>query len=406
MNAGTMKGAGIRRQSVAVAVIRAVPVRRTHRAAMRHMRCAVDKPIDEAGRSWLLRRVASNRYNPVALAARQAAEVATGQEPSFLVEGKPAFINDFVIDDLAVFDDSTLASLGDGGSFGLSIDDLARAMTTAPAELVERLLSALLPDLRARVARESCHTLSPEAAEAARRRALDALFWELTYWKTPELYEELTAGERLHPGIFPALAPDLRGRTVLDAGAGSGRATFACLRHGAERVYAVEPSPGLRRILTEKAARHARADWIVPLAGRFHHLPLEDNSVDVTISCSAFTADPDQGGELGLAEMVRVTRPNGIIAIIWPRASDYDWLAGHGFRYVALPVREEMTVRFRSLQSATRCVERFYARNPAAVRYLHTHRRRELPFSVLGLNPPLDYCWRRVDYEHPARVQE
>src|SRR5258707_15851591 len=70
------------------------------------------------------------------------------------------------------------------------------------------------------------HAYPGEQVQAARKRVLDELFWELTYWKTPDLYEELTEGERLHPGIFQRLEPDLRGKVVLDAGAGSGRASF------------------------------------------------------------------------------------------------------------------------------------------------------------------------------------
>ncbi len=100
--------------------------------------------------------------------------------------------------------------------------------------------------------------------EQAQRQVLDGLFWELTYWKTPELYEELTEGERLHPGIFEHLHPDLQGKTVLDAGAGSGRASLECIRYGAKLVYAVEPSPGLLHILEQKLGHRVGNQQVIP----------------------------------------------------------------------------------------------------------------------------------------------
>ena len=175
----------------------------------------------------------------------------------------------------------------------------------------------------------------PEAlVEADRRSILDELFWNLTYWKTPDLYEELTAGEQLHPGIFRQLEPDIHDKVVLDAGAGSGRATFECVRYGARKVYAVEPSPGLLYILQRKIASQAGPCRLLPLQGRFDKLPLADDSVDTALSCSAFTSDPVQGGEPGLAELRRVIKPGGKLIIIWPRSQDHRWFNKHSFCYV------------------------------------------------------------------------
>ncbi len=105
---------------------------------------------------------------------------------------------------------------------------------------------------------------------------------------------------------------------------------------------------------------------------------------------------PEQGGEPGLAEMRRVTRPGGKIVLIWPRREDRDWLHSHGFRYVSLPLHHEMHIRFRSLKSALQCARRFYAHNKAVVQYILNRHKPEIPFSVLGVNPPNDYCWLEV----------
>jgi ubiquinone/menaquinone biosynthesis C-methylase UbiE len=302
------------------------------------------------------------------------------------------FENPFAIEDLAVFDDVTMQRILSKGSFGLTLEDLAWSLHNAPETLVKRARQNLPPGQRRQFATELRRPLLPQQAEAARRKVLDALFWELVYWKMPALYEELTEGEQLHPGIFQQLEPDLRGKTVLDIGAGSGRASFECIRHGARLVYAVEPSPGLLRILKEKLTGEPGGQ-IVPYSGSFDQLPLEDDCVDVALSCSAFTAGPEQGGEPGLAELRRVTKPGGKIVLIWPRREDYGWLAEHGFHYVALSPEQEMVVRFRSLQSALRCARLFYAHNRAVISYLLERQQAEVPFSLLGFNPPCDYCW-------------
>lgn len=312
---------------------------------------------------------------------------------------EPLFENPFAIGDLAIFDDEALGELLPAALRQLNARTLALALATAAPALVARVRSAV-PEAN-RDAFDSALQEEPSKEEtlAARRAVLDHFFWELTYWKTPALYERLTEGERLHPGIFKRLAPMLRGKIVLDAGAGSGRATFACLRRGARHVYAVEPSPGLRRILQRKLATRTAARRVSVLSGRFERLPLANHSVEVALSCAAFTSLPGQGGEEGLAELLRVTKPGGVVALIWPRPEDAEWLRERGFSRVTLPAPREMGVRFRSLATAVRLARRFYARNPELRRYLLRWRRAEAPFAVVGFNPPRDFCWLRTPSE-------
>ena len=307
------------------------------------------------------------------------------------------FENPFHIEDMEVFDDETLRVILSNCGFGLTVEKLARSLHGAPEALIQRIRRNLPLSQRPRFTAELRRSTPEEQVLAARRCVLDGLFWELTYWKTPELYAELIEGEELHPDIFSQLEPDIHDKVVLDAGAGCGRASFECVRYGARRVYAVEPSPGLLGILQQKLASQSALRRIVALRGRFERLPLADDSIDISLSCSAFTAEPVQGGEPGLAEFRRVTRPGGKIVIIWPRVQDYDWLAEHGFQYVTLPMHEEMRVRFGSLQSALRCAQHFYARNENVVKYLLRERNAVVPCSVLGFNPPCDYCWLRVN---------
>lgn len=306
------------------------------------------------------------------------------------VHPEPLFDNPFHIEDLLVFDNAMLMRIVAHGGFGVTPEQLAHGLHGAPSAMLTRVTHCVPSKQRAAFRAELVRPLSQAQVVHAQKRVLDSLFWELTYWKTPHLYEELTEGETLHPGIFLQLAATLRGKTVLDVGAGSGRATFECLRHGATLVHAVEPSPGLLRILNQKKALSQR---VIAHEGRFDAIPLPDSSVDVALSCSAFTALPEQGGEGGLAELQRVTKHGGKIIIIWPRVEDHAWLEAHSFRYVALPVRREMRIRFRSLQSALQCARLFYAHNKAVLQYVLKRQRADVPFSIIGINPPCDYYW-------------
>lgn len=355
--------------------------------------------------AWLMRKLASYRFTPIETAAHQATTLLKEGRPTFPTSFAALFQNDFTVEDIAVFDDGTLSEIV-AGRLGIACEEVARGLHRAPVSVVARITALLPPVERERFERTLAAPLSTNQEATARRRLLDALFWELTYWKTPDLYEELVEGERLHPGIFDQLAADLAGQVVVDIGAGSGRASWECIRHGATRVYAVEPSPGLLWILRRTATELGLAQDVLPVRGRFDRLPLPDNCAGVTISCSAFTADPNQGGDDGLAELLRVTRPGGKVVIIWPRAADYHWLAERGFQYEALPLHDDMTIRFRSLEAALRCARRFYAHKPDVLGYLLEHRRPEIPFAVLGYNPPHDYCWLTVAGERRARDGE
>lgn len=312
------------------------------------------------------------------------------------IQASPVFDNPFHIEDLLVFDDDALRRLLVDNAFGVTLEALAVSLHGSSSRLVRHIQKPLNRKQRVQLRQALRIPLDKQTIQAARHHVLDSLFWELTYWKTPELYEELTEGEQLHPGIFQQLEPDIRGKTILDVGAGSGRATLECLRVGAALIHAVEPSPGLLRLLSKKCAYQPAGQQIVTLTGRFDAIPLPDASVDVTLSCSAFTASSEQGGEPGLNEMRRVTRPGGKIIIIWPRVEDREWLQAHNFHYVSLPIHQEMSVHFRSLQVARECARRFYAHNRAVLRYILAKKRSDVPFSVIGVNPPCDYCWADV----------
>ncbi len=210
------------------------------------------------------------------------------------------------------------------------------------------------------------------------------LAWELLYRLEPELYDRLASAERLHPDILgwlPAAAD-----RIADVGAGAGRLTLELVGRGRE-VVAIEPAPGLRRVLRRKLAEIDAGDRVRVVHGFFDDLPLPDDFADLVVACSAFTPASGHGGEAGLAEMERVCKPGGCVAIIWP--NNVKWLAARDYRYACFP--GPMFVEFSSRDDAVELAEIFYPRAAPEVRRLGLRR---VPFEVLGINPPRDLAFK------------
>ena len=206
------------------------------------------------------------------------------------------------------------------------------------------------------------------------------LAWELLYRLEPELYDRLASAERLHPGVVGWLPRDLD--RIAEVGAGTGRLTMELIERG-RRVVAVEPALPLRRILRRKLAAADHGNRARVIHGFFDQLPLPDGFADLVAACSAFTPSPGHGGEAGLAEMERVCRPGGYVAIIWP--NHLDWLAARGYRHVSFP--GPMSMQFGSYQEAVELTEIFF---PKAAGEVRRRGQRSVPFDVLGINPPRD----------------
>jgi SAM-dependent methyltransferase len=95
--------------------------------------------------------------------------------------------------------------------------------------------------------------------------------------------------------------------TVLDLGAGTGKLTQILVDRYAQ-VIAVEPLDELRAILTER----------LPVAdvrsGAAEAIPLEDASVDAVFAGQAFHWFAN---DAAVAEIARVLRPGGVLALLW-----------------------------------------------------------------------------------------
>lgn len=113
------------------------------------------------------------------------------------------------------------------------------------------------------------------------------------------------------PSELLADAADLRaGSRVLDIACGTGNATLAAARSGAQ-VVGVDYVPAL---LEDGRARAIAEGLDVEFrVGDVESLPIEDSSFDAVLSVYGVMFAPDH--ERCAAEMVRVTRPGGTIAL-------------------------------------------------------------------------------------------
>jgi SAM-dependent methyltransferase len=212
------------------------------------------------------------------------------------------------------------------------------------------------------------------------------LAWELLYRLEPGLYDRLVTAERLHPGVLGWLPHDAD--RIVEVGAGAGRLTLELVDRGRE-VVAIEPAAPLRQILTRKLREAGHGDRARVIHGFFDDLPVASDFADLVVACSAFTPEAGHGGEAGLAEMERVCRPGGCVAIIWP--NHLDWLAAHGYEYVCFA--GPMSAEFASHQEAAELAKIFY---PAAAAEVRRRGRRRVPYEVLGINPPRDLAFKMV----------
>jgi ubiquinone/menaquinone biosynthesis C-methylase UbiE len=145
-----------------------------------------------------------------------------------------------------------------------------------------------------------------------------------------------------------------RGEVVLEVGCGSGVLTrwLARQTNGANRIVGIDISRYLLREAAALARKEGLADAITFQEGNAEALPFPDNSVDVAMACTVLEeGDADRM----LAEMVRVTRPGGRVAVI-VRTIDVPWVVNLPLR-AALKAKVESPGRMGSGVTAQGCAD-------------------------------------------------
>ena len=220
------------------------------------------------------------------------------------------------------------------------------------------------------------------------------LVWELLYRLEPELYDRLVVAERLHPDILRWLPNHVE--RIVEVGAGSGRLTLELVGRCNE-LTAIEPAAPLREILARKLERHVATSAasghqpakVHVIGGFLDALPVADRSAELVVACSVVTPEKSHGGSWGLAEMERVCATQGTVVVIWPNHPE--WLSAHGYRYLSFA--GDMAMEFASIAEAIELARIFY---PQAVDEIRRRGDRQVPYEILGVNPPRDLAYKTI----------
>lgn len=164
---------------------------------------------------------------------------------------------------------------------------------------------------------------APSAVERVDPQAAYAL-WAKNY--PPRPHNRLMEIE--HQAVL-SLLPDVHGRTVLDAGCGTGRYLQELKARGAF-VIGMDLSEAMLERARSVSGRVARAD--------VRALPFDDQSIDVVV-CGLALGDVDEL-EIALAELARVMRPDAclIYSVVHPSGEAQGWTRtfSDGGRHMAI----------------------------------------------------------------------
>jgi hypothetical protein len=137
------------------------------------------------------------------------------------------------------------------------------------------------------------------------RESCQEMLWEIAdliiYNKYPEVYDERSRHAWEINDITSITS--LEGKTVVDAGAGTGRLAFLAAPF-AQTVYAVEPVTSMRCFMKAKAARKSINNLYV-MDGFLDSIPFPDSSVDLLMTSNAIGWNLEDE----LREIERVLKP-------------------------------------------------------------------------------------------------
>lgn len=160
------------------------------------------------------------------------------------------------------------------------------------------LSSSSFPDQRKLLpltlaARTNLLGLTAQGYEVWRKQALSLLSG-----RTFPLKEEL--------GLMVGAVQPVQGATVLDLGASTGLYARALLAAGAQRAYALDLSPAMLKVATQKAAG---IPGFEALLARAEAIPLADGSLDIVVVGGSWNEFPNPNAVV--QEVYRVLKPGG-----------------------------------------------------------------------------------------------
>jgi SAM-dependent methyltransferase len=120
-------------------------------------------------------------------------------------------------------------------------------------------------------------------------------------------YEDYERGRPGYPAQVVDVAELASSATVLELAAGTGKLTRQLISRFAH-VVAVEPDPGMRRLLV------AGCPGAEAIDGTAERIPLADDAVDAVFVAQSFHWFDN---ETALAEIARVLRPGGALVVMW-----------------------------------------------------------------------------------------
>jgi SAM-dependent methyltransferase len=204
--------------------------------------------------------------------------------------------------------------------------DLAIALQANPA--VEWFMRHKCPDLNAWLDKVM-HMLpekvvGPDEARQAEIAVLGRIEDLLVYVIDPSLYDAQKFNQWDSSELTSLV--DFTGKTVIDVGAGPGRLALVAAEKAAA-VFAVEPVANLRRYLKEKSHKNGLQN-VFCVDGILTDIPFPDGFAEVTMSGHVFGDLPEEEFE----EMVRVTKPGGMVIMMGTSKENEQFLLSKGFQ--------------------------------------------------------------------------
>lgn len=148
----------------------------------------------------------------------------------------------------------------------------------------------------------------------------DLMVWGFLYHGKEQQFRQMIVGlARLHLG-----------ESVLDVGCGTGTLALEASQHVGKtgRVSGIDPSAPLLAGARRKAKRAS-----LPIDfqnGQIEHIPFPDQSFDVVLSTFVLHHVPDDLKRQGLAEIVRVLKPEGHLLVVdFKRSEDRQSMSEH-----------------------------------------------------------------------------